>query len=510
MDLYVLKHLRRLLVVWFAVMATGPAHAAAAAPKCSLGLIDTLPILYAGMEMRPAIAASVNGEPTRAFIHLGGWNTELERAFVERLGLPTFETEDRWHGVGGSRMILKAKVKELKVGIAQTAGVLDLYDSQDSSVGLTVGSNLLLGTDLEISFADQYLKQYKPVNCTNEHLAYWDPNAVAIPFTGSGGYATRPLFKVRINGVELDAMFSTLSNASLIDTNAAKKLGIMRDSPGVAKLQENIRGLSGLPMEGWKVPLAEFAIGDEKVSNASMTMTDLNGVSEVILGLDFLRAHRVLISMSQETIYLSYVGGKLFSQTNMGEEKWFKQELERGNPDALYWVGYDDCNCDRSLPYMEKAAAQGHAYALDWLGKRAFSKAEFASSAAYLRKVFDVMPSNAHAAWHYLATMRSVDKGNAPHQLAADRARVRTDDFSRKIIDLYQGKMTADRLMSWAEAEKRVPDASCKARFHIAQAQLASGNGAAARPLLEAARDACGETAMERKIAAADLARLPQ
>jgi hypothetical protein len=39
---------------------------------------------------------------------------------------------------------------------------------------------------------------------------------------------------------------------------------------------------------------------------------------DMILGLDFLMAHRLLISVSQEKVYLSYIGGEVFSSA----QKW--------------------------------------------------------------------------------------------------------------------------------------------------------------------------------------------
>ena len=35
----------------------------------------------------------------------------------------------------------------------------------------------------------------------------------------------------------------------------------------------------------------------------------------MILGADFLRAHRVLLAISQRKLYFTYVGGKVFGNT---------------------------------------------------------------------------------------------------------------------------------------------------------------------------------------------------
>jgi hypothetical protein len=64
--------------------------------------------------------------------------------------------------------------------------------------------------------------------------------------------------------------------------------------------------------------VATFAIGSETIKNAHISIRDnppqgiLLGMPDVLIGADFLRAHRVLIAMSQRRFYVSYLGGEVF------------------------------------------------------------------------------------------------------------------------------------------------------------------------------------------------------
>lgn len=57
------------------------------------------------------------------------------------------------------------------------------------------------------------------------------------------------------------------------------------------------------------------------------------GDIDLLLGADFLRAHRVLFAMSQRKLYISYIGGEPLGQRR-GLEPWIQKEAEAGNSDA--------------------------------------------------------------------------------------------------------------------------------------------------------------------------------
>jgi hypothetical protein len=87
-------------------------------------------------------------------------------------------------------------------------------------------------------------------------------------------------------------------------------------------------------------------IGNEMIRNTSIVISDLRGSAladsnnmrtadflreqaEMLLGADFLQAHRVLIALSQRRLYFTYLGGGVFhEQTGSGD----KPDLPRATP----------------------------------------------------------------------------------------------------------------------------------------------------------------------------------
>ena len=88
-------------------------------------------------------------------------------------------------------------------------------------------------------------------------------------------------------------------------------------------------GLGAKRVDWYVGPFESFAIGNESIPDVRIRFSDLfrdatytNTSSRIVknvtsyqpmlLGFDFLRAHRVLVAHSQRKLYFSYVGGPVF------------------------------------------------------------------------------------------------------------------------------------------------------------------------------------------------------
>lgn len=489
------SHARTLILATSLLLAMGavvPAHAADADNKCQLGLIETLPISLSGRGLQPTIDGSINGVPTKVQFDIGHFSSHIELSVLERMGISVRNRFETSRGVGGLAQIYKVRIKEMKVGPSKGGGEFDVFDNQDDTIGASVGSDFLLRSDLEISLAQSYLKFFQTRNCKDRHLAYWDNNAVAVPFRIESQYNARPIFKVKINGVEMEALMSS-SDSSAISTRAAKRIGITPESPGVERDGVS-HGIGNSIQRHWSVPIATLEVGDEKISNFKLGMVDLANVSDVVLGRDFVRAHRIYISMSQQIIYLSHTGDEIFAKTYSSEEPWFKAELDRGNPEAQYSIGQ-----------YEEAAAQGHRGASIKLAQKKFLAGDYEGSLKFIRQAQARRPSYVLSAWTYLATARSGDIAKAATQLKADRAIEKTENWSMHISDFYLGKLDAVKLRKLALADDVSAEPLCMADFHIAQSHLLAGQKDLAKPLLQSSKDKCGRSSWEYGVAVADL-----
>jgi hypothetical protein len=207
---------------------------------------------------------------------------------------------------------------KLIIGPKSLKGWFTMIDYQlPDEVGVEVGANFLLKDDVEISLQDKYIKLFAPKGCAKASLAYWDPAAFQVSYeTGRFRKDLRPWFKVSINGHEVKALLASADEYSSLDRATAERMGITSDSPGAAPAG-TAPGWYNKRVEVSTVPINEVVIGNHVLHNVTLRLKDLGLTGEaLILGADFLREHRILVSTSQHKIYMSYLGGRGFSDNS--------------------------------------------------------------------------------------------------------------------------------------------------------------------------------------------------
>ena len=94
-------------------------------------------------------------------------------------------------------------------------------------------------------------------------------------------------------------------------------------------------GDTKVSLNGEASKIESFTIGDETIRNPSIRFTNLEVMGsetgtrlatrrelrEMLLGLDFLRAHRVFVAHSQRKLYFTYTGGRVFAAPPPPSEK---------------------------------------------------------------------------------------------------------------------------------------------------------------------------------------------
>jgi hypothetical protein len=88
-------------------------------------------------------------------------------------------------------------------------------------------------------------------------------------------------------------------------------------------------GIAGNAVQTTVAVFSSFSIGDESIANAKLRVADMFGadtrkeigsliakriddVPDMLLGADFIRAHRIYVARSQGKMYFSYNGGPIF------------------------------------------------------------------------------------------------------------------------------------------------------------------------------------------------------
>jgi len=293
-------------------------HAAGDAGTCRYVPVAKLPIDYSDATRRATVEGTINGKPIHMIIDTGAYMTALFRPAAERLGLPLDITGKYSTGVGGASVNLATRVDDFAFGGMRTGRVPMRVIGNASGMdgdGL-VGVDFLLQADMELALADRYLQFFRPSGCAGTYLAYWDSNAMEIPFSGKEERSSKPYVTVQLNGVKLNAMLDTGAPRSVVTRHGAERAGIRLDAADV-HAGRKVGGIGDEHVDSWFATFDSFAIGQESMKKVELQVVDDSSLGrvrgfDVVLGVDFLRVHRILFAMSQDRLYMSYLGGDPF------------------------------------------------------------------------------------------------------------------------------------------------------------------------------------------------------
>jgi predicted aspartyl protease len=295
-----------------------PAEDKPAAGSCRYVPVAKVPFEYTDASRHLSIEGGINGTRVRMLLDTGASETHLLRGPAEQLGIPLAMTNAYVSGIGGNSLLYAARLKDFAIGEKQF-GKTTIHVIRDSAVepgiAALVGDDFLLQMDLELSMAGRYIQFLKPTNCGDTFLAYWDKDAMEVPFSAIEEVTRKPYIPVQLNGVWLQAILDTGATHSGVTRKAAARAGLTPDSPGVSRSGSS-SGIGTAIIPTWIGTFNSFTIGNETIRNAELTILDdaphgSDGV-DMILGVDYLRAHRVLFAISQRRLYLSYIGGEVF------------------------------------------------------------------------------------------------------------------------------------------------------------------------------------------------------
>jgi hypothetical protein len=235
--------------------------------------------------------ALINGRTVPVMLHTGMPHSLMPRAAVDALGVPLRQSLD---ARGATVATWLAFVDQVKIGDATHKDwrMLVFPLPEYAGVSAVIGYDALRQADVEFDLAANRVRLFRTQDCgASANLAYWDRKGVeAVDLGGAGdGIA----LDVRINGKQIPAEINTGFARSAVD-----------------------RAVGGVET---------FGLGSERVSKPAMQRVELpdgyragtfvlkRELKSIQLGLDFLRAHRVLVAHSQGRIYFTYSGGPVFT-----------------------------------------------------------------------------------------------------------------------------------------------------------------------------------------------------
>jgi clan AA aspartic protease (TIGR02281 family) len=341
-----------------------------------------------------------------------------------------------------------------------------------------VGAPFLLQADMELSLAEKKMRFFRGKDCSRKSdFGYWGGEIYEIPFEHHVDDSPNPHFTIEVNGEKMEAMIDSGAQTTVIMASAAKRAGLKLDAPGSTRLGYSV-GVGTDRVARWSTMVDRLQIGGELVRHAQIGVlqTD-NRTAEVMLGDDFLRAHRVLFAMSQQKLYISYVGGEPFKQT-AALEPWLVQEAESGNADAQLVLASVYGN-GRGVPkdltqadaWLQKAAATGSPLANLQLGRKLMAQHRYADAATRLRDALDKLPAERTGAlWLYLARIQSGQSDIGKQELEKSFASSERGEWPRPLADFFLGRIDEAKLLAAAADDSTFAKSrTCTANSYMAE-----------------------------------------
>jgi predicted aspartyl protease len=290
--------------------------------SCEYSELTTMLVSYPGNLNLPAIQGEINGKAVNMALDTGSYRTFMLRAEMERQHISMVRQRRTEGGIGGRAATYMATLKEVAIGPARIQRIdFPVLDALDwSGFGALVGADFLSQADLELVLSENQVRFLRFHECGDRSLAYWSTEAEQVAMQ-HGPNSKVPLVEVSINGRKMLAAIDTGATVSLLDQRMAERLGIKPDSPG-SKPAGKTNGVGSGSRALWRATFDSFAIGDELVQHPRLTVVDRTDDAggqrtldyDMVLGRDFLTTHRVLLANSQQRVYFSYLGGRIFAE----------------------------------------------------------------------------------------------------------------------------------------------------------------------------------------------------
>jgi predicted aspartyl protease len=279
------------------------------------------------------VDGTLNGRPIGVMLDTGAMRTAVLQSAARRLDLPTRRAVGyRMFGVGGEAQVELTQVESFGIGPNQRRHwPMIVVGAPDFAPGFDVilGDDFFHRVDVEFDLARGVVRLFQTKDCDAVALASWTrENAGEVDIERVHEASPQIVFPVKVNGTPVLALLDSGSPFSVLTKQDAALAGLTPKSPHVS-LFGHSRGIGPKLVEVWIGPIDVFTIGDIHIRDTAILFADLFGGAQyketgsllprradldqkMLLGMDFLRAHRVFVAHSQRKLYFSYVGGPVF------------------------------------------------------------------------------------------------------------------------------------------------------------------------------------------------------
>jgi len=309
-----------LVMVGFVAPALRPAFA-----HCQIGQVAEIPVETTGNV--PLARAEVNGQSITVLIDTGSSQSVMWRPAAERLGLhltagpPTA----RLYGVGGESRLDVALIKELRFDKFTARDIrIPVAGDRAAKFEMLLGEDFWAATSLELDLKHQFIRMMEPKGCQSDELAYWAETYSMADLVAPPGGARSIEVNVQLNGRTVRARLDSGATVSLVSRWVADQTGVPYEATSA-----EITGMGVKSLESWVGRFQTFSLGNETINNVQLRIAELGKnmkkealgsrvqvsaaeAPDMLLGADFLHAHRLLIDNATRKVVFTYEGGPVF------------------------------------------------------------------------------------------------------------------------------------------------------------------------------------------------------
>jgi predicted aspartyl protease len=314
------------VAVAFAGMMTLPAYAG-----CEIRNVTAIPVETEGPQL--LTRGTINGQPIRVLVDTGSYVSLVWRPAVERLGLRLITgPRMRMYGLGGESVVDATFVDELRIETLSFRDVrLPVAGDLPNGIDFVLGENDLSRDSVEFDLRHNVIRTMQTSGCTPAQLPYWAKTYSMADLLASPRDAQSIRVNVSLNGHLVRAQIDSGSSVSLLNKSIADAVGVH-----YASAQAQIVGIGHGSLPMWIGEVRSFKIGDETINDTQLRVAPLGkyqttqtigsripvsalAQTSLLLGLDFLRTHRLLIDNATRKMVFTYEGGPVFQVTRPAE-----------------------------------------------------------------------------------------------------------------------------------------------------------------------------------------------
>ncbi|MBS0388439.1 MAG: aspartyl protease family protein, partial [Proteobacteria bacterium] len=268
---------------------------------------------------RTLVPAKINDADAQFMLDSGAFWSTLTLAAARQYGLSVNYTQMPELTIVGASGSIPAGITTIRnfsiFGIPYKNVDFIVIGSEinEGSAGL-IGQNLLRYADIDYDLGHGRVRLFITKECRTANLAYWvtpGDKLSVVKIESTDIRAPHTITTAYLNGERIRVMLDTGAPTSMVSLRAARRAGLTPDSAGVESGGVDW-GLGQRRFNTWIGRFASFKIGDEEIQNARLRFADADLPTDMLLGADFFLSHRIMVSNSQDKLYITYAGGPVF------------------------------------------------------------------------------------------------------------------------------------------------------------------------------------------------------